>query len=120
MKKQQTSLCKPLQSYGQTLKVIREHWHFLQEDTTVGHLFPNPPLMAYRMNTNLRNKLVRAKLPPSSSTETVSPDTVTISLDHSPVHEHESSSSIGWHQNVIHFCPIRSCFLHKILNTSLR
>jgi len=102
------------------LNVIRKHWHYLQKDKTLGHLFHEPPLMAYRMNKNLHKKLVRAKLPPSTSKTTVPPQKIKTPLEHIPVFEPESSHSITWHENITHFCAIRSCFLHKILNTSLR
>jgi len=102
------------------LNVIRQHWCHLAADNRVGHLFPQSPIMAYRMNRNLKQKLVRAKLPPLSSTNIHPPVNIRIPLDHTPVHEHETSNTLQWHPDFIHHCAIRSCFLHKILNTTIR
>ena len=43
---------------------LTEHWNIIGKDPKLQHIFPTPPLIAFRRAKNLQDKLVRAKLPP--------------------------------------------------------
>ena len=43
--------------------IISKHWRTLQKDQKAKEIFPLPPMVAFKQPANLRNKLVRAKLP---------------------------------------------------------
>ena len=56
-----TQFCDDAQRLKQILK---KHWKLIQNNRTLSHIFPEPPVIAYRNNPSLRHKLVRAKLKP--------------------------------------------------------
>eukprot|EP00061_Rhincodon_typus_P000859 g13007.t1 len=39
-------------------KIIRRHFHHLQQAATTRHIFPSPPLSAFRRDRSLRDTLV--------------------------------------------------------------
>ena len=41
-----------------------KHWKPIKQNNKLRKIFPNPPIIAYKGNPSLRNKLVRAKLKP--------------------------------------------------------
>ena len=43
---------------------LTKHWDIIGKDPKLQHIFPTPPLIAFRRAKNLQDKLVRAKLPP--------------------------------------------------------
>ena len=44
--------------------VISKHWRsMVARDTYMGEVFERPPITAYRRQPNLRNYLIRAKVP---------------------------------------------------------
>ena len=43
--------------------IVRRHWRTMTRDQYMEEVFPQPPLIAYRRPRNLRDMLVRAKLP---------------------------------------------------------
>ena len=45
-------------------RVIKKHWKLIQNNNTLKKIFPNPPIIAFKGNPSIRNKLVRAKLKP--------------------------------------------------------
>lgn len=45
-------------------KTIKQHWHILNTDPTLQTVFHIPPRVVFKKAPNLRNKLVRADLPP--------------------------------------------------------
>lgn len=46
-------------------KLLQKHWRVMVEDPQLKEAFPLPPLVAYRRPQNLKEKLIRAKLPPA-------------------------------------------------------
>ena len=49
--------------------IARRHWRsMVSRDPNLQEVFPDPPLVAYKVAPNLRSKLVRAKVPPTPAT----------------------------------------------------
>ena len=46
-------------------KILQKHWRVMVEDPNLKEAFPLPPMVAYRRPPNLKEKLIRAKVPPS-------------------------------------------------------
>ena len=45
--------------------IARRHWRsMVSRDPNLQEVFPDPPLVAYKVAPNLRSKLIRAKVPP--------------------------------------------------------
>ena len=77
--------------------------------------------MAFRKNKNLRNYLVRAKLktnPHDNHTQNL-PD-ISLQIEHQPPPDNPTIDPFHTPDDSVSFCPIRSCFLHKYLNKSLK
>ena len=77
--------------------------------------------MAFRKNKNLRNYLVRAKLktnPHDNHTQNL-PD-INLQIEHQPPLDNPTIDPFHTPDDFVSFCPIRSCFLHKYLNKSLK
>ena len=47
--------------------ILKKHWRVMTQDPYLKEVFPLPPMIAYRRPTNLKDKLVRAKIPSHSS-----------------------------------------------------
>ena len=47
--------------------IMKKHWRVMTQDPYLKEVFPLPPLIAYRRPENLKDKLVRAKIPPAHS-----------------------------------------------------
>ena len=47
--------------------IVRKHWRTMVQDPRLQEIFPVPPLVAYRRPQNIRDKLIRAKVPPTNS-----------------------------------------------------
>ena len=45
-------------------QILKKHWKVMIKDPYLKEVFPEPPMVAYRRAKNLRDKLVKAKLPP--------------------------------------------------------
>ena len=45
--------------------ILQRHWRTMVQDPRMKEVFSEPPMVAFRRPTNLREKLVKAKLPPS-------------------------------------------------------
>ena len=45
-------------------KILQKHWRVMVTDPLLKEAFPLPPMVAYRRPPNLKEKLVRAKVPP--------------------------------------------------------
>jgi hypothetical protein len=43
-------------------QILRKHWNIIENDPTLRILWPEPPIVAYQKNTNIRDTLVSAKL----------------------------------------------------------
>ena len=43
----------------------QKHWRSMTLDSWMLEVFPEPPMVAFRRPTNLREKLICAKLPPT-------------------------------------------------------
>ena len=54
--------------------VLRDSWKELHTNERLRNIFPEPPRIAYKKNPSLRNKLVRAKLPPFEGNPSSNPD----------------------------------------------
>ncbi len=42
--------------------ILRKHWSVIENDPTLRILWPEPPMVAYQKNKNLKDTLVTAKL----------------------------------------------------------
>ena len=47
-------------------KIVNKHWKVMTADPYLKELFPDPPMVAYGRAKNLKEKLVRARVPPPS------------------------------------------------------
>ena len=45
-------------------KIVHKHWRSLKTDPHMKEIFPKPPLVVYKRPMNLRDKLIRARVPP--------------------------------------------------------
>lgn len=54
-------------------KIIYDNFKILQNDQNTKHIFTTPPLMAFRRDTNLRELLVKSRLPKESNAPGTSP-----------------------------------------------
>ena len=48
--------------------IVKKHWRTMTQDPHMAEVFPLPPLVAYRRPPNLKDKLIRAKVPPPVNT----------------------------------------------------
>ena len=48
-------------------KILLKHWRVMVQDPYLKDVFPLPPMVAYRRPANLKEKLVRARIPPITS-----------------------------------------------------
>ena len=48
-------------------KILSKHWRVMTKDPYLAEIFPLPPMVSYRRPENLKDKLVRAKVPKISS-----------------------------------------------------
>ena len=44
-------------------QIVSRHWRTMRQDPYLAQVFPQPPLVAYKRPANLRDKLIRAKVP---------------------------------------------------------
>ena len=44
-------------------QILKEHWHYIEEDTPLNHLWPTKPFLSLKRRRNLKDRLVQAKLP---------------------------------------------------------
>ena len=44
-------------------KIIQKHWRSMIQDPYLEEVFPLPPLVAYKRQPNIKDKLIRAKIP---------------------------------------------------------
>ena len=44
--------------------IVKKHWRTMTSDPHLKEIFPVPPLVAYRRPSNIREKLIRSKVPP--------------------------------------------------------
>ena len=44
-------------------KILMKHWHIIQQQPKLAHIFNQPPIVSYRKEKSLKDILVRAKLP---------------------------------------------------------
>ena len=47
--------------------ILKKHWRVMTDDPHLKEIFPLPPMVAYRRPPNLKDKLVRAKVPPTNT-----------------------------------------------------
>ena len=48
--------------------IMKKHWRpMVRGDHYLEEVFPLPPLVAYKRPANIKDKIVRAKLPPNNS-----------------------------------------------------
>ena len=47
--------------------IVRKHWRTMIQDPRLCEIFPLPPLVAYKRPPNIKQKLIRAKIPPPTS-----------------------------------------------------
>ena len=48
-------------------KILKKHWRVMSEDPYLAEVYPLPPMVSYRRPKNIKDKLVRAKVPPATS-----------------------------------------------------
>ena len=44
-------------------KVVSKHWRTMVQDPRMKEIFSSPPLVAYRRPANIKDKLIRSKMP---------------------------------------------------------
>ena len=44
-------------------QIVNRHWRTMQQDPYMAEVFPQPPLVAYKRPPNIKDKLIRAKIP---------------------------------------------------------
>ena len=44
--------------------IVKKHWRTMVKDPHLSETFPLPPLVAYRRPPNIRDKIIRSKVPP--------------------------------------------------------
>ena len=44
--------------------IVKKHWRSMTQDPRLKEIFPEPPLVAYKRPPNIRDKLIRSKVPP--------------------------------------------------------
>ena len=47
-------------------QIINRHWRTMQQDPYMAEVFPQPPLVAYKRPPNIKDRLIRAKVPDPS------------------------------------------------------
>ena len=47
--------------------IINKHWRTMTQDPRLKEIFPEPPLVAYKRPQNIRDKVIRSKVPPLES-----------------------------------------------------
>ena len=45
--------------------IIKKHWKTMSKDPKLAEVFPLPPLVAYKRPPNIKQKIIRAKIPPT-------------------------------------------------------
>ena len=45
-------------------KILQKHWRVMTQDPYLKEVFPQPPMVAFRRAKNLKDHLIRAKIPP--------------------------------------------------------
>ena len=54
--------------FPQISKILKKHWSVITQDPRYKRMFPNPPMVSYSRCKNLRDTLVRTKVPPAVPT----------------------------------------------------
>ena len=44
-------------------KIVNRHWRTMRQDPYLAQVFPQPPLIAYKRPANIKDKMIRAKVP---------------------------------------------------------
>ena len=104
-------------------QIIKKHWKLIKNNKTLRSIFPEPPVIAYRNNPSLKQKLVRAKLKPIAETtelEDTQPNHNTQThTTHSPDTEYSYTifkSSLQKFRNPIKRC-CHACAICPLLET---
>ena len=50
-------------------QIVKKHWRVMVQDPVLREIFPLPPLIAYRRQKNVREFVIRAKVPPPPTRE---------------------------------------------------
>ena len=50
--------------------IIQKHWRTMTQDPRLKEVFPAPPLVAYKRPQNIKEKLIRSKVPPHTKWRT--------------------------------------------------
>ena len=48
--------------------IVKKHWRSMTLDPRLKEIFPDPPLVAYKRPQNIRDKLIRSKVPQTTKT----------------------------------------------------
>ena len=54
-------------------KIIQKNFNIIRADPTTYAIFPSPPLLSYRKDTNLRNTLVHSQFTPKQDNSSMGP-----------------------------------------------
>ena len=85
-------------------EILNSNWDRIATNPHLKHIFPERPIIAYKSNPSLRNKLVRAKLPPIHTTHSNEEQTTTEvtnpNLPNTDPTEPETSSADCTHSDV--------------------
>ena len=88
-------------------KITRRHWRTMVADPYLASVFPQPPLIAYTRPQTIRDKLIRAKVPPANSRPKREIPGMHKCNQHCPICPYvQTGKSINWSTNSIakRFC----------------
>ena len=62
-----TTIYNPALFHKDISRAITKHWPLIHSDETLTEIFPNTPFIAFKKDKNIREKIIRAKLPPDTT-----------------------------------------------------
>ena len=62
-----TTTYNPALFHKDISRAITKHWPLIHSDETLTEIFPNTPFIAFKKYKNIREKIIRAKLPPDTT-----------------------------------------------------
>ena len=69
-----TIFCTKCTKCSEKMKaILKKHWHILQTDKNIAHLFKEPPLVVYKRGRNFGDSLVRSDMPPEPTQTLLTP-----------------------------------------------
>ena len=101
--------------------IVKDNWKLIQEHPTLKNIFPETPIVAFRKNPSLRNKLVRAKLKPQNNDEATQNQPETANTADTQTIERLTTIEQSYPWNLFNHsqkCRLRNCKVCKKLITT--